>query len=384
MADKITGLGATGAYNATVTVLQGKYNEAITLSDWARSVLELKLDALATKDEQFNVTAFFTAAEKAITDIPVLTPPGDITYSYVAPTVPTWEALSLEMPTDVSPESVVYAAPTAPAYGDITYAEPTAPTYDPLAYAGPNKPTYSDLPFTAPSLGNMLTAPSFVQHDAGVVPDTAITFDNPDFINALSEQLQQKLSADLTSGSTGLGDAEAGMFNRAVQRERDALLESYNQVTTQFSARGFDMPPGAINALIAQESNKSTIRLTDVNTGILETSAKLAQAWNQTTVTASSQVIALRPISRRSSATHSWKGNTSATSLPPMTIPSRSSKRKCRGKQHCLMPIPKRIRLLFRNTLLRSGPMLLSLMLMLKSIKRMLGNIRQRLMLPRK
>lgn len=170
--------------------------------------------------------------------------------------------------------------------------------YDPTgftaSYTAPDAPVFTDVPvYEAQTLGTILTIPAVDAITVADPPSAAMTFTNDAFSDALLDALKTKLTNDLTNGSTGLMDAEAGMFARAVQRENDILAEAYDQITTGFSSKGFDLPPGALTALQARESNKSVIRLTDVNTGILELSAKLAQAWNQTSISASAQILDL-------------------------------------------------------------------------------------------
>jgi len=162
--------------------------------------------------------------------------------------------------------------------GAFTYTPPAAPLYDVV-------PTYAEQ-----TLGAILAIPAVETISIGDAPSTAVTFENSEYSDSLLGSLKTKLSADLAAGSTGLGDAEAALFARSVARENDVLDDAYNQITADFSSRGYDMPPGGILALKERENNKSVIRLTDVNAAIMSESAKLAQSWNQTTVTACAQI----------------------------------------------------------------------------------------------
>lgn len=166
--------------------------------------------------------------------------------------------------------------------GAFTYVSPTAQTYEDAGT------------FTAPTLGTITALPAVDSIVVGAAPSTDIIFTNSDFTNSLLTNFESKISNDLTTGSTGLGATEADIFARAVARENDILAESYNAITTKFSSTGWDTPPGAVGALQAQENNKKDIRLTDVNTGIAETSAKLSQAWNQVTTVAATQLLELQ------------------------------------------------------------------------------------------
>lgn len=285
----ITGTGTTGgttvesptalasnAMSAAQSALDEKYVLANAWASYGAELLQTRLGNITSASEKFDITEFVEAAKAAIEGIPDITS-GTITYT--APPDPTYDIV----PSYVSPVDVVFDA--------VTYTPPTVPTYDTVVYNAPAEPVLDDVTYNAPTPGALLDIGTPTVYSAGTAPSTTITFDNPDFSDTLLGELRSKLSSDLASGSTGLGSAESGLFGQAVARESDVLAEAYRQVTTQFSARGFDMPPGALNALVAQESNKSTIRLTDVNTAIMSESAKLAQAWNQTAVTASAQLV---------------------------------------------------------------------------------------------
>lgn len=156
-----------------------------------------------------------------------------------------------------------------------------------FAYNAPAAPTYEEVPgYQTQTLGTILDIPTVESIVVPDAPSSEMVFTNETFSDSLADALRTKLTNDLQTGGTGLAGAEAGLFARAVQRENDILAEAYNNISSSLSSRGFDLPPGALAALQAQENNKSIIRLTDVNTEILAESAKLAQSWNQTTVTA--------------------------------------------------------------------------------------------------
>lgn len=101
------------------------------------------------------------------------------------------------------------------------------------------------------------------------------------FSESLLTGLQAKLSADLAGNNTGLGDAEAALFARETARQSSARLISYNEITTQFSARGFDVPPGALLAKQTEANNESAIRLSDSSSQIMAESARLAVDYNK-------------------------------------------------------------------------------------------------------
>jgi hypothetical protein len=111
------------------------------------------------------------------------------------------------------------------------------------------------------------------------------------FSDALLTSLKARLSADIATYSTGLGTAEAAMFARETARVSAATAKAYDEATTFFSSRGWDMPPGALDDAISEASAESAQNLTDSSGKILEESARLAVQYNLGIVNASTQLI---------------------------------------------------------------------------------------------
>lgn len=122
---------------------------------------------------------------------------------------------------------------------------------------------------------------------------TAPTTDITDFYDNLIVAVRNKLLADIGTPSTGLGTAEAALFARETARQNTIRAQAYTEITTFHSSAGFDIPPGAVAAKITEASNVSSITLSDSSAAIMAESARLAQAWNQTTLTASLQLFDL-------------------------------------------------------------------------------------------
>ena len=111
------------------------------------------------------------------------------------------------------------------------------------------------------------------------------------FTDTLIADLRTKLSNSITTASTGLGDAEAALFARETARQNASRAASYTEITTQFSARGFDMPPGALLAKQTEMNNESTIRLSDSSSQIIAESARLAVDYNKHILSVSTQFL---------------------------------------------------------------------------------------------
>ena len=111
------------------------------------------------------------------------------------------------------------------------------------------------------------------------------------FTDTLIATLRTKLSNSITTASTGLGDAEAALFARERARQDAERAKAYTEITTQFSAKGWDMPPGALLAKQTEINNESGIRLTDSSTEIMAESARLAVDFNKHIISVSTQFL---------------------------------------------------------------------------------------------
>lgn len=121
-------------------------------------------------------------------------------------------------------------------------------------------------------------------------PNT-ITADSAAFSDTLLTDLKARLVSDIATYSTGLGSAEAAMFARETARQNAARAAAYTEITTQFSARGFDMPPGALLAKQTELNNESGIRLSDSSAAVMAESARLAADYNKHTLAVSVQLL---------------------------------------------------------------------------------------------
>lgn len=148
------------------------------------------------------------------------------------------------------------------------------PAYVPgttTAYSAPTAPTYTAIPgYTAPTLGVFATLPSVASLTIPSVPSTAISHSETPFSHSLLTALKTRLEADI-DGATA---AEAAMFARHTGRVTAERAAAYTEITTQFSSRGFDMPPGAVLAKQTEMNNESSKRLTDVSADIMMAAVK--------------------------------------------------------------------------------------------------------------
>jgi len=323
------------AHDNAIGMLDATYTTANNWAQYAATVLESKLTAINSALEAgpkgldtflTEVTAKINATEvlgtpSAITytpptdGSPTLTNPTDLAYTapdapdftapeYTAPTAPTFTAPTYTAPTAPTFIAPEYTAPDAPDFTAPEYTAPDAPEYEAVAYVAPDNFTLLDVVFTppadvvfdeaeysAPTLGELTTIPEPTQYTAGDAPSTDITFTNSAFTDPLLTKLSEKLTADLTGVHTGLGAAEAGLFDREIARQNAIRLKAYNEATTSFSSRGWDQPPGALLAKQTELNNESATKLADASAQIMAESARLAVDYNKTTLSSSAQVV---------------------------------------------------------------------------------------------
>jgi hypothetical protein len=112
------------------------------------------------------------------------------------------------------------------------------------------------------------------------------------FSDTLLTALKSRLEEDIAASSTGLGaTVEAAMFARETARINEINAQAYNEVTTSFSSRGFDMPPGALLAKQTEMNNQSALRLAESSGKMLEETTRLALDYNKHIQSVSVQLV---------------------------------------------------------------------------------------------
>lgn len=210
---------AVGAYSRTWEMLVSKYNTAGSWAQWAQTVMDTAMGDINDEVNSSDTSAALDSILDAINSVP----------SYSLGTLPS------------------YTAPTAPTYLAI--------------------PSYS-----APTIGTLLDIPAVVDLVVPDAPSSSISHTEDPFSDTMLTAIRTRIETDI-AGATA---AEAAMFNRHTLRVTDESTKAYNEITAQFSARGFDLPPGALLAKQTEMANERTKRLTDVSADIMSEAAKQA------------------------------------------------------------------------------------------------------------
>jgi hypothetical protein len=140
----------------------------------------------------------------------------------------------------------------------------------------------ADIAALTTEIGSIIAyTPPTVSGGTGIFSDTLLT------------ALRARLAADIATASTGLGSAEAAMFARETARVTAANAKAYSEVTSFYSSRGWEQPPGGLSAKITEMSAESAQNLADSSGKILEESARLAVQYNLGIITASTQLLSV-------------------------------------------------------------------------------------------
>jgi hypothetical protein len=169
---------------------------------------------------------------------------------------------------------------------------PDAPTDPPpmIDIEIPGTPCYTLPP--VPSFSEIAIPPdptiSFPTFD-GVLPDSDLTPPERAFIynealyeSELGDALRAKILAGIQYGGTGLGaEVEGAIWNQAKLRTQSENARLYEEALTFWSARGWDLPPGAVSGRLYEVSVEQSRALADINEKIFIEQARLAQEMDK-------------------------------------------------------------------------------------------------------
>lgn len=200
-----------------------------------------------------------------ITDIEIPELPFIPTLDVAAPSIREIIPPDTDMPEEPgeAPQLVDPTIPPAP-----QYQLPELPNLDEIivpAAPGFDMPPF-DVELPAEDLEPLLA--SFVYDEAPYQSDVLIA-------------LREKLLAELEAGSTGLGEeVEEALWNRARERTKIELEKAYDEVLNFWASRGWSLPPGQIDAQLAEIRKTNLLAQNDINEKITIEQARLIQAHN--------------------------------------------------------------------------------------------------------
>jgi len=154
-----------------------------------------------------------------------------------------------------------FTAPTLPATPTISL--PAVPSFSNVVV--PDLPAVEYPTFTSSLPVEDIAAPSEV-----------FSYAEEPYESALLDELKAKLMNDLINGGYGLdtGD-ESRLWERAAERELVNTEVAIQEATRQHAARGFALPPGALNASIEQARNTALEKNSSLSRDIMVKKADL-------------------------------------------------------------------------------------------------------------
>lgn len=157
--------------------------------------------------------------------------------------LPTAPGAAPTLNTPVTPDAPAFVLPAVPVFTNV--AVPVAPALDSVQFT-------ETLPF------DDLTAPT----------DT-FAFAEKEYQSALLDALKAKLMYDLVNGGYGIETQdEAGLWERAREREMASMNAAIDDVSRQAAARGMMLPQGALNAAIQRAQQEALAKISSVSRDI--------------------------------------------------------------------------------------------------------------------
>ena len=245
------------------------YADIITGFQYRPEVFSLRLVNDVTDPTTFNVTYAHDAA-------PTISTP-----SVSTSTLPTFDSsiVNISSFSEIAVPDFMAIAPELSFPTAVTLSNPTLPNTKPVLdnIAVPDAPT-----FTMPTLPTLATV--VVPDDVNVViptfdftfnlprptaPTNTFSFIEQQYTSPLLTAALELLEEDVLNGGYGLRpEDELNLWNRAKDRISKATEEEIDQAEGNISARGFTLPTGAQNALIAKATQNKTAQLSQVNNEI--------------------------------------------------------------------------------------------------------------------
>lgn len=255
---------ANGAFNQTLDLVDRLVNFSIEPVDYNAS---------------FNFTSDLTAFVPPSAPTMVI----DSSIQYEEPPSPS--LVSVTDPTGALTGEPVYdlTAPTLDFGGkpnvSVDDSLPTAPTL--LSVDSPTAPTTTvGLPDSVTLDGVVTALTPFTPVEIPIFTDTlgdftarapsaAIDFTETEYSSTLLDEVKAKLSS-MMAGGTGLPAAiECALFERAASRESQAANQARHQTLTEFAARGFSLPTGALAKRLEQITQQEQDQRATLNRDVM-------------------------------------------------------------------------------------------------------------------
>lgn len=213
-----------------------------------------------------TINPIYSVTGSPALDTAVSAPPDAPTTSFSTITdvaVPEFDTAAPVLNLPVAPSATLPDAPaTAPSFD--TPDIPTAPTV-----SLPPVPTFEALALPdAPSV-NLPTFVGALPTDDLLAPTAEFAFAEAAYSSTLLDPLKAKLLDNLVNGGYGIETAdEVALFNRARDREVEAMLSRVQDAGRAMAARGFPLPPGELSIHIDRAYQDMQNKVSDASRDI--------------------------------------------------------------------------------------------------------------------
>jgi hypothetical protein len=265
---------------AVRAVLDAKYNDANGWAQYAVTCLQEQLASVNTALTDSELKAALATLKGTLEGLPVYTSTGAVTYT---------------APGELNPDAVAgYVAPAAAVYEGYTASEKEAALYvepapDAVAIPGmievttPDVPVLLDIPgVTAPVLPDDPAMETFTDASDVVLKlsafhDKFMTMldgyaDSVDVVTLRSDMLERVAVATdyvgVAAQHTAMLDRANAITDAVLGRLNNQLEATFGTIASSFSARGFDVPPGALTAKQTEAATQAGYALADATAQI--------------------------------------------------------------------------------------------------------------------
>ena len=209
------------------------------------------------------------------------------------PKTPTLNAVTVpafgNAPEFLTGEPVI-KMPTAPS-DDLPSAPGDAPTFvspvlpDVPSLVLPDAPSFQNVVVPDMPLVEYPVFSSELPVDDIIAPTDVFSYIEPVYESALLDALKAKLMYDIVNGGYGIDDAdEQRLWQRAREREAVNGEAAIQDATRQIAARGFSVPPGVLNTVLAQAMQTAVEKNSSLSRDILIKKADLYVQNRQFTI----------------------------------------------------------------------------------------------------
>lgn len=221
-------------------------------------------------------------------DLPEREIPADVTIEDIdVPEFPEIPSFSKKEPTILYPVAPGTELPDAPSdpppMGEIEV--PNVPSY-----TLPEVPVFGDLVLPVNPEIAFPTFEGTIPEAELTPPEVAFIYNEAIYESGLADALKAKILNQIEMGGTGLGaEVEGAIWNQAKLRTESENARIHDEALNFWAARGWTIPPGALDGRLYEVSVEQGRALADVNEKILIEQARLAQEMEKFIVQAGLQ-----------------------------------------------------------------------------------------------